>query len=194
MSATSRLYIFVFFVWVVSILVVLMGFDKTVKMIIGNYIITILVLAVGGIIDFSVNYINEHAVEFLGMGPAEYANLLQDARLTISLVLYITLMVVRYRFSSFTVSLSSTEETNKGYLLITTPLCVIGTILSLLIIILWTRYADISRMTKTIPDNPEIRNIIMRIPLRIALHCSVFIALTIKIKRKTVTQFSSEYE
>lgn len=196
MSATSWLYIVVFLIGVFSILTVMMGFEKILKMIFWNYVVTSIIIALGLFIDFEIKTIISSGTSFLGMWSTELAGLLASGKLTILLASYGILMGLWYKFSRIHISIITDEMKKKWFLLLTVPLCVIGIVLSLLIIVIWPQLTDLWRIYKTIPDSPGIRNFVMRIPLWVILHGLILILIGVKINlaRRVETRFTNEYE
>ncbi|PID34637.1 MAG: hypothetical protein CR971_02245 [candidate division SR1 bacterium] len=170
MTATSRLYIIVFFIGSFSIVIGMMGFDKVLKMIIGNYIITMIVIALGLVIDFEVSQIQANNLNILGFGATEVAKFLSDGKITLMIASYLGLMVIWYKFAQFSLTLRFDEMKKKGLLLLTTPLCVIGIVLSLVVILLGGNISDSGWILQHIPENEELRSFVMRIPLWIVIH------------------------
>jgi hypothetical protein len=125
---------------VVSILAVLsfiIGVEKMIKIILGNYILSGICLAATQSLDILVQFLQKTPdVKFLGLNFSTFADFITNGQTTIILILYIALLLLIYHKSKIRISIPEDEIIKKALYLVLVPLTVLSVILTLQIAIM----------------------------------------------------------
>lgn len=160
----------------------MIGFDKAVKLLLGNYIITGIVFAMGFALEWLIIYLWSHDVNILWFDSSSLTNLITNAKLTLLLASYALWMFFRYKHSTINIQIPDDDVKRKGIMVLIVPLCVLGIILSLSIILLGNHIFDITWLENVIPNNTQIQNIVFNIPTWIMIHGIIVFILSLNIK------------
>lgn len=108
------LYIIIGVVGLLSVFSFVVGTEKMIKIILGNYILSSICLAASQSIDVLVNFLlTTPETKFGGMTYKSLALLCTDGKTTIVLILYVVLLVVIYKTSKIHVTLPMDPGLNK---------------------------------------------------------------------------------
>ncbi len=173
----------------------MIGLDKAIQLLLGNYIITGIVFAMGFALEGLLVYLGNHEVTLLWFDATSLSTLVNNGKLTLQVAAYGLGLFFWYQHGTINIQTPHDEVKRKGLLLLIVPLCVLGVLLSLGIILLWNHITDLVRIQKMIPDNSQIQAIIFNIPVWIMLHGMVtfLISLDIKFLKKSYgTEFNEQ--
>lgn len=164
----------------------MIGIDKMVKIILGNYILSSVCLAASQSIILAVNYMQANPeLRSLGIVNTKFANFLENGSKIIILILYIVLLVIIYRTSKIKIKLPNDEALKKMLQLIFVPLTIISMVLTLQIVLLGidaTNSNGIEKIATMVANNPYIFKFIGLTPVRILLHGIIMIFVTSEFK------------
>ena len=176
-------------VWVVSILAVLsfvIGIEKMIKIILGNYVLSGICLAATQSLDILVKFLQQPPdTKFFGLSFSNFADFIANGQTTIILVLYIALLLLIYHKSKIRISIPEDEIIKKALYLILVPLTVLSVILTLQIAIMWINVINISALqalAEWITKNPSLYMFITLTPVWILIHGLATILITSEIK------------
>lgn len=179
---------------VLAILVILsfmIGIDKMIKIILGNYILSSICLAAAQSLTLASEYMKQNpGLETLGIWNIKFANFLENGSTIIILILYLVLLIIMYRTSKIRIKLPSDEALKKMIQLIFVPLTIISMVLTLQIVLLGidaTNITGIEKLATVVANNPYIFKFVNLTPVRILLHGLITIFITSEFKVRVET-------
>ncbi|HMT00926.1 MAG TPA: hypothetical protein PKC14_01240, partial [Candidatus Absconditabacterales bacterium] len=125
-------YIIAGLIGVLFVFAFAIGIDKMMRIILGNYLLTIICVALGSTIDtisFAIKPLVSQ-IAFLGVTFGQLDFFLTNSKLTIIILTYLVLMVLIFSKSKIYISLPSDENTRIFLKIIIIPLTVISAILT----------------------------------------------------------------
>ncbi len=169
----------------------MIGINKMIKIILGNYILSSICIAASQAINLAITYMRQ-SPEFntLGIWNIKFANFLENGSTIIVLILYLALLILIYRTSKIRIKLPNDEALKKMLQLIFVPLTIISMVLTLQIVLLGidaTNYNGIEKITTMVANNPYIFNFVNLTPLRIVMHGIITIFITSELKVRVET-------
>lgn len=186
MTENFILYIIVWIIWLLSVFAFVVGVEKMIKIVLGNYILWSICLAASQSIDFLVNFFN--ATPELKTAWITFKTLwtfFADGKTIIVLILYAVLLVVIYKTSKIHVHLPEDPAMNKWLYILFVPLTVLSMILTLQIAITWINGIHIEQLQtigKELTNNPGIYTFLTMTPVWILLHGLATILITSELK------------
>jgi len=180
-------YIVVGIVGILAVFSFVMGIEKMIKIILGNYILTTICLAAGESISLLANFLNKTPeLKFFGISYESFANFFSFGKTTIVLILYAILLVIIYLKGKMHIKLPEDNNAKKWLYIILVPLTIISIILALQIALMGIKVLDASQL-HILADNIAGNNYMYRFlsltPIRILLHglTTILIASELKI-------------
>jgi len=162
-----------------------------IKIILGNYILSSICLAASQSIELAVTYMKKTPeLSFLWFSHAKFASFLDNASMTIVLILYVILLVIIFRTSKIRIVLPSDEAIKKMLQILFVPLTVISMVLTLQIAILWMNGINInwiSSIATVVANNKYMFQFVSLTPVRILLHGIITIFITSEFRVRVQT-------
>lgn len=176
---------------ILAILSFVIGIDKMIRIILGNYILNSICLAASQSIIIGVNILQKTPeAKILGWSYEKMANFLDNGSMTIVMILYIVLLVIVYKTSKIRIVLPGDEAIKKMLQILFVPLTVLSMILTLQIAILGmdgVNITAISNIANAVTNNPYMFTFISLTPLRILIHGIITILITSEFKIRVQT-------
>ncbi len=176
---------------ILAILSFVIGIDKMIRIILGNYILNSICLAASQSIVIGVNILQKTPeAKILGWSYEKMANFLDNGSMTIVMILYIVLLVIIYKTSKIRIVLPGDEAIKKMLQILFVPLTVLSMILTLQIAILGmdgVNITAISNVANAVTNNPYMFTFISLTPLRILIHGIITILITSEFKIRVQT-------
>ncbi|HOQ78944.1 MAG TPA: hypothetical protein PKX34_02905 [Candidatus Absconditabacterales bacterium] len=175
MTQTLITYLLAGGVAVIVVLSFIIGLDKMIKIILGNYILGTLSVAISTSIDLAINT----------MGETGLAKFLADGKLTIIFVVYVVLLFLIYRTSKINVDISGDQIMQKSLYILFVPMAVLSIVLTLEIIFLGIDILDpikLIEIAKGFTNNIYLQKFILNTPYLILVHALVTVLITSKFK------------
>jgi hypothetical protein len=186
MTETAVFYIILSLVAILIILAFIIGNEKMVKVLIGNYILAILCLGVNQSLEsFAVFLLANPETIILNISYESIANMITIGKSTIVMVIYLILLFILYQKSKIKLSLPGDEIGQKIFSLILVPMTVVSIFLTLEIVLLWEKSFDpevLQTIASSFTTNIYIIKAMVRTPLWIALHALATIIISTEIK------------
>ncbi len=180
-------YIIAGLIGVLFVFAFAIGIDKMMRIILGNYLLTIICVALWSTIDtisFAIKPLVSQ-IAFLGVTFGQLDFFLTNSKLTIIILTYLVLMVLIFSKSKIYISLPSDENTRIFLKIIIIPLTVISAILTAQTAILWPTIFNTNSLlilAAQFQNSPLLFYSIARAPLRIFLHGIITVLITSEIK------------
>jgi len=178
---------------ILAIFSFMIGIDKMMRIVLGNYILTSICLAASQSLKLATNWMEKNPnLETLGIGNTKFANFLHNGETTIIMGIYIVLLVIVYRTSKIRIRLPNDEAIKKMLQLIFVPLTIISMVLTLQIVLLGMdgiTITSVGQIAKTVANNPYMFQFVSLTPVRIFLHGLLTIFITSEFKVKVDTDF-----
>lgn len=176
---------------ILAILSFVIGIDKMIRIILGNYILNSICLAASQSIVIGVNILQKTPeAKILGWSYEKMANFLDNGSMTIVMILYIVLLIIVYKTSKIRIVLPGDEAIKKMLQILFVPLTVLSMILTLQIAILGmdgVNITAISNIANAVTNNPYMFTFISLTPLRILIHGIITILITSEFKIRVQT-------
>ncbi|MDR0606905.1 MAG: hypothetical protein LBG52_00805 [Candidatus Peribacteria bacterium] len=174
---------------------VIMGTEKMVRLIIGNYIIGGTCYAFGESIHYRANQLaNTPESSFLGINYQTLANVLHTGQLTFVLVLFIILTILVYTSSTIKVSTIQHPSAEKLYYIALIPLTLLSFIFALSLAVMGQGMETIAIIQQNVSVTFSfVREFIQTMPLRMFAHgvivllVSSHIRMQLSFSKKTTT-------
>lgn len=178
-------------IWILAIISFMIGIDKMIKVILGNYILSSICLAGTQSLLLAANWLKANPTgETLGIANEKFAGFLTQGNTTIILILYIILLIIIYRTSKIKIKLPDDEALKKMLQIVFVPLAIISMILTLQIVLLGMNGINITTISKiatTVVNNPYMFKFVSLTPVRILLHGLITIFITSEFKVRVET-------
>lgn len=180
-------------IWILAIFSFMIGIDKMIKIILGNYILSSICMAASQSITLAVTYMEKNpGLSTLGVANEKMADFLNNGATIIILILYIALLIIIYRTSKIKIKLPNDEALKKMLQIIFVPLAIISMILTLQIVLLGMngiQITAISSLANAVNNNIYMFKFVSLTPVRILLHGLITIFITSEFKVKVQTDF-----
>jgi len=178
---------------ILAIFSFMIGIDKMMRIVLGNYILTSICLAASQSLKLATNRMEKNPnLETLGVGNIKFANFLDNGGMTIIMILYVVLLVIVYRTSKIRIKLPSDEALKKMLQIIFVPLTIISMVLTLQIVLLGMdgiTITSVGQIAETVANNPYMFKFVSLTPVRILLHGLLTIFITSEFKVRVDTDF-----
>jgi hypothetical protein len=130
-------YILITIIGVLTIFSFVIGNEKMIKIILGNYILSSICLATSQSMLLLINYLNTTpGVTFMGLSSKTLSAFFTNGQTTIILIIYVILLVIIYKKSKINITIPLDVASQKMLQIILTPMTVISIILTLQIAIM----------------------------------------------------------
>lgn len=186
MTENFILYALVWIVWLLAVFSFVVGVEKMIKIILGNYILWSICLAASQSIGLLVNFLaTAPEAKFAGMTYKTLWVFFADSKTTVVLVLYAVLLVVIYKTSKIQVNLPSDPALKNGLYALFVPLTVLSMILTLQIAITGMNVINaewLQVVSKELANTPGIYTFLTMTPVWILLHGVATILITSELK------------
>lgn len=185
MTQDIIVYILVAIAGILVIFAFAIGIEKMIKIILGNYILSIICRAATASIGVMIQYLWTHPeAKFVGMWSESLINFFANGKSTIVLILYLILIVIIYRKSKIRINLPMDEASKKMMQLTFVPLTVISMILTLQIALMGMNVTDIQNLSRLweLATNPYVVTYFSLTPVWVLLHGLITIILTTEMK------------
>jgi len=191
MTDTVVSYIFFLLLAILVILAFVIGNEKMIKVLLGNYILATLCLAANQSLDVLVQFLMiTPNLEILNISYENIANFIVAGKTSIVLILYLLLLFLMYQKSRIRITLPGDEILQKTFSLFLVPLTVISLILTLEIVILGMNSLNpdsLETLARSFTNNYYIINFIVLTPVWIFLHGLATVLITTEIKMSIKT-------
>ncbi len=171
---------------ILAIFSFMIGIDKMIRIILGNYILSSICLAASQSLKLASERMKKNPdLEILSIANDKIANFLDNGSMTIIMILYVILLVIVYRTSKIRITLPNDEALKKMLQLIFVPLAIISMVLTLQIVLLGMNGITINTVGKiatTVANNPYMFKFVSLTPVRILLHGLITIFITSEFK------------
>ncbi len=160
-------------IWVICIFAIAIGVDKMARVIVWNYILGIICMAVNNVISIGSNQVNTLQIQNPGSDYSQLQWFLLNGKTGIILVIYLILLVILLNKTKINVGIT---EGNIPRLWLTFLMVVMTVTSILLTIAIAVRgfqvidYTQVINIAKYFTDYPILYNIIQYIPLILLVH------------------------
>ncbi|HPC34328.1 MAG TPA: hypothetical protein PLP73_01600 [Candidatus Absconditabacterales bacterium] len=175
MTQTLITYLLIGGVAIIVVLSFVIGLDKMVKIILGNYVLGALLIAISTSIDLSIN----------AMGETGLARFLGDGKITILFIIYVGLLFLVYRASKIKIDFSGDQIMQKSLYLLFVPMAALSVVITLEIIFFGIDILDpvkVLELAKGFADNIYLQQFIANTPYIILGHALITILITSRFK------------
>lgn len=191
MTDTVVSYIFILLIAILVILAFVIGNEKMIKVLLGNYILATLCLAANQSLDILVNFLaTTPTLKILTFSYTDIANFISSWKTSIVLILYLVFLFLMYQKSKIRITMPNDEILQKTFSLFLVPLTVISFILTLEIVILGMNSlspTSLQTMASSFTNNNYIIQFIVLTPVWILLHGLATVLITTEIKMSIKT-------
>jgi len=178
---------------VLAIFSFMIGIEKMIKIILGNYILSSIALATSQTIQLGIQRMNNNPnTSTLGIQNTKIASFLANNSTAIIMILYISLLIIVYRTSKIRIRLPDDEAIKKMLQMIFVPITIISMALTLQIVFLGMEGITIDTVGKiatTVANNQYMFRFVNLTPVRILLHGLLTIFITSEFKVRVDTEF-----
>jgi len=186
MTESFITYILVWTIWILAIFSFVIGIEKMIKIILGNYILSSICLAATQSIQILVDYLYQNSnFKFMWFSYQTLWSFFTNAQMTIILILYAILLVIIFQKSKITIRLPMDEVTKKTLYIILVPLTVISVILTLQVAIMWLSVLSLAKLqnvASNLTTNIYLYKFFTLTPIWILLHWIATIVITSELK------------
>lgn len=184
-------YIIIVIIAALIILSSIIWLEKMIKIILWNYILSSICLALSQSINLFIKYLeNNPDWKTFGIANDWFSTFLNNWQTTIIMIIYWILLFIIYQKSKISVKIPEDEILQKSLYLFFVPLTVISFVITLQIAIMWTNILNPNAtifLWNALDQNQYFQLFIKNTPLRILLHwiATIIITSEMKIKIKT---------
>lgn len=191
MTDTAVSYIFFLLLALLVILAFVIGNEKMIKVLLGNYILATLCLAANQSLDLLTQFLmTTPTLKILTFSYNDIATFIAGGKTSIVLILYLLLLFLMYQKSRIRITLPSDEILQKTFSLFLVPLTVVSLILTLEIVILGMNSLNptsLQTLARSFTDNYYIIQFVVLTPVWILLHGLATVIITSEIKMSIKT-------
>jgi len=165
---------------------ILMGTEKMIRLILGNYIIATICFAFGACINTRANQLAATPqLMFLKISYQSYANFLHQGQLTFTLLLFAILVTIVYTSSKINVSTMQGESSEKLYYILLIPLTLFSFIFALYVSLLGEGITTLQYLQNSVGSTFDlIQQFLNNIYVRMLAHGILIVVITSKISIK----------
>lgn len=184
-------YIIIVIIAALVILSSIIWLEKMIKIILWNYILSSICLALSQSINLFIKYLeNNPDWKIFWISNDWFSTFLNNWKTTIIMIIYWILLFIIYQKSKISIKIPEDEIIQKSLYLFFIPLTVISFIITLQIAIMWTNILNPSAtifLWNALDQNEYFQIFIKNTSLRILLHwiATIIITSEMKIKIKT---------
>lgn len=184
-------YIFFLLIAILVILAFVIGNEKMIKVLLGNYILATVCLAANQSLDILVQFLMKTpTLKILTFSYNDISTFVMSGKTSIVLILYLLLLFLMYQKSRIRITLPSDEILQKTFSLFLVPLTVVSVILTLEIVILGMNSlspSSLETLARGFTSNYYIIQFIVLTPVWILLHGLATVLITSEIKMSIKT-------
>ncbi len=173
----------IWIIWLLLIFSIAIGIERMIKIIIWNYIISIIIIWTNLGINLIIKCLDSGLINY--QNPDKLINLLLNIRQILILSLYFILLIWAFYKSKLWVNFPENKIVKLFLSILFAPLTVINILTTLSIVILWNKILNpqqIIEFAEKLKSNPIIYKIILLFPLWLVLPGIVVIILSSEIK------------
>ncbi|MDR3169097.1 MAG: hypothetical protein LBU27_05030 [Candidatus Peribacteria bacterium] len=165
---------------------IIMGTEKMVSLIIGNYIIGGTCYAFGESIHYWANQLaSTPETSFLGLNYQTLANFLNTGQLTFVLLLFVILTILVYTSSTIKVSTMQNPSAEKLYYIALIPLTLLSFIFALSLAVMGQGIETMTMIKQNVSGTFSfVGNFIQAMPLRMLTHGVIVLLISSHIRMK----------
>lgn len=166
-------YFLLWIIWVVCIFAIAIGIDKMAKVIVWNYILGIICMAINNVISLWSNQINILQTSNPWANYAELQLFLLNGKTWIILVIYLILLIILLNKTKIHVDVASIPLPRVGLVTIMVVMTVISILLTIAIAVRWIQiidYTQVINIAKYFIGYPLLYNLIQYIPIILLAH------------------------
>jgi len=179
-------YVIIGITGILAVFSFVMGIEKMIKIILGNYILTGICLAASQSLAIFVVFLSKTPeAKLLWISYDSLAKFFEYGQTTLILILYAILLVIIYLKSKISIQLPIDEAAQKGLYVLLVPMTVISIILTLQIAIMGIKVIDLQHL-QTLSNGmtswSPLQQFFLLTPVRIFLHGIATIIITSELK------------
>ncbi|MCK9467255.1 MAG: hypothetical protein M0P94_02910 [Candidatus Absconditabacterales bacterium] len=175
MTQTLITYLLAGGVAIIVVLSFIIGLDKMIKIILGNYVLGALSVALSTSIDLAIST----------MGETGFAKFLSDGKLTIIFIIYVALLFLVYRTSKINIDISGDQIMQKSLYILFVPMAVLSVALTLEIMFFGISIFDPTKLLEIVngfTDNIYLQQFVLNTPYLLLAHAFITVLITSKFK------------
>ena len=160
-------------IWVICIFAVAIGLDKMAKIVVWNYVLWLISLAVNSVIGIWSTQISVLQASNPNANYAQLQSFLINGKTWIILIVYLVLLVLMLNKSKITVDVSGVPLPKPALVTLMVIMTVLSILLTIAIAVWWVQivdYGQIINIAKYFSDYPLLFNLIQYIPLILLVH------------------------
>jgi hypothetical protein len=160
-------------IWVICIFAVAIGIDKMAKIIVGNYVLGLISLAINSVISIWSSQITTLQVNNPGSNYAQLQSFLINGKTGIILIAYLVLLVLMLNKSKVSVDVTGVPLPKPALVTLMVIMTVLSILLTIAVAVWWVQivdYSQIINIAKYFVWYPILFNIIQYIPLILLVH------------------------
>ncbi|MFA7284764.1 MAG: hypothetical protein WC004_02995 [Candidatus Absconditabacterales bacterium] len=172
-TLTNFNYFLLGIVGVICIFAVAIGIDKMAKVVVGNYILGVICLAVNNVISLAINYINTMQINNPNASYSQLQTFLVTGKTGIILVFYLILLIILLTKTKIHVETSHMPLPKSGIMAVMVIMTVVSVLLTIAIAVRGIQiidYAQVVNIAKYFLQYPLLYNLIQYIPLVLLIH------------------------
>lgn len=186
MTEQLLLYITVWIIWLLAVFSFAIGIEKMIKIVLWNYILGSICLAVSQSLQLLINFLNTSPeLKFAGFTYKSLWLFFADGKTTIVLIVYVILLVVIYKNSKIHIYIPEDPAVQKWLFVVFVPLTVLSMILTLQIAIMGVNFINTDQLqliANELTKTPALYTFLTMTPVWILLHGLVTVIITSEMK------------
>lgn len=194
MTEQVIMYILMGVLFILVIFAFVIGTEKMIRVILGNYILSSICLAASQSLDIlNTSMQATPDAKFAWLSYSTIQSFLTNGQTTIILILYILLLLLIYKNSKIHITLPHDDVSQKLLQFFLVPLSVISMIFTLQIVLMGIQFVNVQNiqsMLTVVSSNPYIIQFFSLTPVWLLLHGIVTIIITSEFKISIKTDIS----
>ena len=168
--------------WLLAIFSFLIGVEQMIKIIVGNYILTALIVALSNAIElFNTRLLLTPTNAFFGISFERRAGFVSSGETTLLLLLYCVILVLIFQRSNIAITVSGSYLTQQWIMVLLIPLTIFSVIFGLEAAIFGANLFSTDALMKaayTVTGSPFFYNFVVMTPVWMFAHALVTLFLT----------------
>ncbi len=160
-------------IWVICIFAIAIWVDKMAKIIVGNYVLGIICMAINNVISLVINHINTIQINDPNASYSQLQTFLVTGKTGIILIFYLILLIILLTKTKIHVETSHMPLPKAWIMTIMVIMTVISILLTIAIAVRGIQIVDYSQVlniAKSFVEYPLLYNVIQYIPLVLLVH------------------------
>jgi hypothetical protein len=160
-------------IWVICIFAIAIGVDKMARVIVGNYILGIICMAINNVISIGSNQINTLQIQNPSTDYSQLQSFLLNGKTGIILVIYLILLVILLNRTKINVGITDGSLPKFWITFLMVVMTVISILLTIAIAVRGFQvidYTQVINIAKYFTAYPILYNVIQYIPLILLVH------------------------